>query len=227
VHELLAPGTALADILLDGFLPLALRFQDEFDCVAKGPVSAGVFGHIMCVAFYFVAGVGDCDRKAAIPHYWQINYIIADERRFRRTQRFFAENVAKYAQLVLNALMHKIELEVAGAESHGFGDSLCDQSGLDAAKPRERNASAIVRVKSLGFDEALAVKTEASLAAVHGCVILRASLRTGGNGEKEELAVGKDAVHVKEQELDLLGAGFRVRHGRILAEFVFTPTETL
>src|SRR2546425_4741379 len=80
--ESLASRTALADVFRHHVLPLVLCLQDEFDRVTQGAVTAAMLGHIMSIPLHFIASVGDCDSQAAIPHYRQIDDVIADKTRF-------------------------------------------------------------------------------------------------------------------------------------------------
>src|SRR5947209_7805860 len=83
-----------------------------------------------------------------------------------------------------------------------------------------------MRMKSLGFDDALAGEAEPSLPSVLGRMLLNSLLRSRGRWKEEEFSIGQNAIHVEQKQLNLLGAGLGgIRHARILAEFVFT-TET-
>src|SRR5579864_465291 len=84
--------TSLADVVSDDFLPLALSFQDKFDRIAQRSVSAGMFGDVMGIAPDLIACIGDGDGKAAIPHDWQVDDIISDERSFRGGEVRLLEN---------------------------------------------------------------------------------------------------------------------------------------
>src|SRR2546425_11380634 len=80
-----------------------------------------------------------------------------------------------------------------------------------------------MRMKSLGFDDALAGEAEASLPSVLGRLFVNSLLRSQGRGKEEEFSISQNAVHVEEKQLDFAGAGLGgIRHARILAEFVFT-----
>ena len=81
--------------------------------------------------------------------------------------RFF-HNFFKRSALVVDTLADVFEFQVAGAQGDGFGDALGDESSLDAGEAREGDRGAIVGVESFGFDQGLAVKTEATLAGVLG-----------------------------------------------------------
>jgi hypothetical protein len=40
--------------------------------------------------------------------------------------------------------------------------------------------------------------------------------------KKEKFAIGQNAIHVEQDEFDFLGAGLRVRHGRIVTKAAFS-----
>src|SRR5882762_5061394 len=70
-----------------------------------------------------------------------------------------------------------------------------------------------MRVKTLGLDHALAQQAKTTLIVVFGRVFLGALLGARWCWENPDLAVGKHAVYVEEDELDFLGAGFGHRTG--------------
>ena len=61
-------------------------------------------------------------------------------------------------------------------------------------------------VKALGFDHGLTRQAEAALPAVLRSLLLSGGLHSHGRGKDENLAVGKDAIHVEEEQFDLAGA---------------------
>ncbi len=89
--------------------------------------------------------------------------------------------------------MDLLQLEIAGAQSHGFRIAPGDESCLDAGDAGDRNAGAILSVKSFGFNYDLSSRRAAGLA--------------GGNGKKKKFAVSEDAIYVEEKELDFFGTG--------------------
>jgi hypothetical protein len=122
-HCLLIPrrsGAAIADVLFHDLLQPTLAFQDEFDRIPQGTVSAATFRDVMGVFFHFIACVSDGDSKPAIPHHWQVNDIVADKACFRRSEFFLRQNFAKRPQLVLNALADVVELEITCADRYGL-----------------------------------------------------------------------------------------------------------
>jgi hypothetical protein len=84
--QLLASWATLADVFLYRFLPLPLGFEDEFNRIAQRSVSPFVFSYVVSVAFYFLACVGYGNRKSAVPHNRQIDYIVSDEAGFGGAQ---------------------------------------------------------------------------------------------------------------------------------------------
>src|SRR5579863_8890996 len=62
-------------------------------------------------------------------------------------------------------------------------------------------------VEAFGFDQSLADQAESALSAMFARVVEGGLSDSGRRGEDEQLAVGKDAVHIEEKKLDLLGAG--------------------
>ena len=90
------------------------------------------------------------------------------------------------------ALVDEFESEVAGADGDSGRFALGDDADAQAAEASERDAEAVVRGK--------AFELEAGWGAIRR-----------GLGEKEELAVGEDAVYVEDDDFDLAGAVFRGR----------------
>ena len=74
-----------------------------------------------------------------------------------------------------------------------------------------------MRVEALSFDGARAGKTETALPTVFRGVIVRGQFSAGRRGEEEKLSIGENAVHVKEKQLDFLGARLGIGHSRIVA----------
>ncbi len=62
-------------------------------------------------------------------------------------------------------------------------------------------------MEALGFDHVLAHQAETAHSSMLGSMIVSGLLDSGGRGKDVQLAVGKDAIHVEEQEFDSLGAG--------------------
>src|SRR5437899_636839 len=110
-----------------------------------------------------------------------------------------------------------MDLEVARAQRHCLRDSFRDDAGLQPAKMRKADASTIMRMKSLGFDDVGTRYTESGVSRRSGELGgLRILLHARGSGKEKDSAVGQNAVHVKENELDLFGPGFG--HGGIVNE---------
>jgi len=86
---------------------------------------------------HFLAGVGYRDGESTVPHDRQVNYVISHERGLARLKSFLPQNPLEARQLVLNALVHMLKFQVAGAKRHRLGDALGDQSCLDACQARQ------------------------------------------------------------------------------------------
>lgn len=94
------------------------------------------------------------------------------------------------------------------SKGDGLRDSLCDQPRLDPSQASERNCGAVVGMEAFGFDQALAHQPKTALPRVFGGVILGGLLNSSRRREDVQLAVGENAVYVKEQKFDSLGAKF-------------------
>ena len=143
--------------------------------IAQRPVSAAMFGDVVRVFLDFVAGVGHSDRKSAIPHHRQVNYVVADEACFSGCEFFLRQNFAEGTQLVLNPLTNVIELKIARAHRHGFRSTLGDQAGLDPGHARQGNSNSIVRVKAFDLDRSLAGEIDSTglAAGIHCAAVGR------------------------------------------------------
>ena len=170
------------------------------------------------MGFFFDLGSGVLysDGQASGAHCREIDDVIADECGFFELQSCIFHDFFERGALVLDALTDLFKLQIAGAESHGFGDALGDKSGLDASEAGEGDGSAVVGVEAFGLDQArgrrgLAGQAEASLAVfcrlLIGFALEGAFSRARRGGKDEELAIGEDAVYVEEEELDFAGAG--------------------
>jgi len=177
-------------------------------------------GDVMGIALDFGARVGHRHGKPAIPHDRKINHVVTRKGSLAGLQMFLLQNFPKHGELVLNALMHMLQFQVTSPQGNRLGDALGNQAHSDTPEPGQRNSRAVVRIKTLGFDQALAVETKSALAAMFGRLLENALLRSGRSGKDEQFSVGEDAIHVKEQQFDFLGAGLRgefLRHRGILA----------
>ncbi len=76
-------------------------------------VPAAMFGDIVRVSLYFLAGVGHSNREPTIPHHRQINHIVSYKTCFRCGEFFLRQNLAEGSQLVLNSLTNVVELKIA------------------------------------------------------------------------------------------------------------------
>ena len=166
---------------------------------------------------YLGAGILDGDGQACGAHGRQIDDVVADEAGLLRLEAILFEDFFEASAFVAYALMHVLELEVAGAEGYGFRNSFGNESGLDAGEAGERDGGAVVGMEAFGFDEGSAGETEAALIFVLRGMAAGRSLDSGGSREDEQFAVGENAVYIEEEELDFAGAGlggeFRHRRG--------------
>jgi len=184
---------AVRDVLLHCLFPLSLRLQNKFDHVPQRPITPGVRGDVMGGLFYLAASISHGHGKTAIAHHSKIDYVVPDEGNFAGAKSFRAENFAKGFQLVPNALVDLLQLKIAGAQGHGFRIAPGDESCLDAGDAGDRNAGAILSVKSFGFNYDLSRR--------------RATGFAGGHGKKKKFAVSEDAIYVEKKELDSPGTG--------------------
>jgi hypothetical protein len=83
------------------------------------------------------------------------------------------------------ALVDELEFEVVGAYGYRLGVPLGDDANAKTTETAEGDAEAVVGSKTFGLD------------AVTGCI-----------GDDEDLAVGEDAVYVKDEDFYVFGAGF-------------------
>ena len=127
-------------------------------------------------AFDFSARVLDRDCKSAGAHGRKIDHIVADERGFFRLQSRLPHDRFEASALIVDALVDVFEFQVAGANRNRFRTALGDNPSLDAAEASQRNCGAIVSVKTLGLNDALAVQAKAALA---GMFIRRESVPPG------------------------------------------------
>jgi len=204
---LLDGWAALADVSFDDLLPLPLGFEDEFDGVAQGAVASSVRRDVVSLLLHFGASVFHGNGEACGAHGGEIDDIVADEGGLIQLDSIFFDDFLESSALVLDALAHVLELEIASAEGDRFGDALGDESGLDAGQACEGDGSAVVSVKALGLNQRLAVKAKSTLSAVVRGFFENALLNARRSGEDEQLAIGEDTVDVEKEEFDFAGAG--------------------
>ena len=65
-----------------------------------------------------------------------------------------------------------------------------------------------MRVETLGFDQCLALKSEAAHSTVLRSVVQDGLRGSRGRGKDENLAIGEDTVYIEKEQLDFLGAAF-------------------
>jgi hypothetical protein len=142
-------------------------------------------------------------RSSALP---AIDDVVSDECSLAGIQSSLAQYFFERGQFVLNALVNIIQLQIASAQGHGFRDPLGDQPSLDSGQPSERNGRAILGMEALGFDQGLAHQAETAPPTKLGGMLLGRLLDSSGCGKDVQLAVGQNAVYVKEEQFDFLGA---------------------
>ncbi len=74
----------------------------------------------MRVRFDFGAGVRHGDGQPAVPHHRQIDDVVADKCSFAGLQSCLAQYFFERGQLVLNALVNILQLQIASAEGNSF-----------------------------------------------------------------------------------------------------------
>jgi hypothetical protein len=112
--------TSLADVLADYLLPLALGLQDVLNRVAQSAVASCVGRNIVSLFPNLIARIGDGNGKSTVSHDRKINHVVSDISGFVRTEALLANYFFENRQLILNTLMHVIQLQVASAQSDGF-----------------------------------------------------------------------------------------------------------
>jgi hypothetical protein len=162
---------------------------------------------------HFGARVFDRDGQPAGTHGGKIDDIVSHECRLVESDAIFFHDLFEGGAFVLDPLANIFEFQIPGAQRHGFGDALGDEPGLDAGQTRERDGSAVVGMKSLGFNQGLTVEPKPSLAAAFGGLFEHALFDPGRSGEDEELAVGQHSIDIKEKEFDLAGTRLSGKFG--------------
>ena len=123
------------------------------------------------------------------------NHIVADISELVQRNAGAGEDVVDGDHLVRLALVDELEAEILGADSDGSGFALGDEADAQAAEPlREGDPQAVVGSKTLHF-QPVPLSVGAGQAVIFG--------------DEEELAVGQDAIDVKDENLDAAGAIFR------------------
>ena len=154
------------------------------------------------------------DSQTALAHRRQIDHVVAHESGLSCGDAVLFKNLCKHRRLVLNPLVHVINLQIARTQGNGFGDALGDDPGLDSRQASQRNGGTVVGVEALGFNQARAREPDAALSLWLGKALgglfehawLRPRLRAR-RGEDPDFAVGEDAVDVEENEFNFAGAG--------------------
>lgn len=108
-----------------------------------------------------------------------------------------------YGVVILNSLVHELQLQIAGAQGHGFRNALGDEATFDARQARKGDGGAVVSVEALGLHHVLADDAEAAFAAMLLSVLLGGKLGSCGRGKEPDSTVGEHSIHVKQQQLDL------------------------
>src|SRR5579884_1089948 len=75
-----------------------------------------------------------------------------------------------------------------------------------------------MRVKALRLNEAFAMETEASRAAVFRGLLVDGLLCSSWSSEEEEFAVSEDSINIEEKKFDFFCTRLAVWHARILTE---------
>jgi hypothetical protein len=200
--------TSLAHVFADHLFPLPLRLKDKLHGIASGAVAAPVRGHVMSIGLYFVSRVSNGNGQAAILHGRKVDDVVSDKCRLTGADALTLQDFFKGGQLVLNSLADVLDFKIAGAKCHCLRDALGDEPGLDAGEAGQRNCGAIVGMKPFDLDHGRTGNPESAFAAMLGSMLLRTELKSGRSGNKEQFAVGQDAVNVEEYEFDFFGANF-------------------
>jgi hypothetical protein len=121
--------------------------------------------------------------RAAITHDGEVNHVVADKGCFGGFQVLLLEDFFEAGEFVLDALVNVFEFQIPGAQGHRLGKAFRDEAGLDPSQPRQRKRCAVVRVKSLGLNHALAQQTETTLVLVLAGMFLGRLLRARSAGK--------------------------------------------
>src|SRR5271167_361295 len=209
-------GAPRPDVLVDHALQCPLFAQDVLDGIAHRAFATFVRRNVMRLLQHFRPRVLDRNRQPAKPHHWQVEDIIADVAHLLRRQPFLLQNLIKGRCLVLLPLVDVLDLQIARAQRHGFGDALGDDARLQTTESRQRKTGAVVRAKTLGLDDLVAGDAEAAFVGHLFTLLVRIPPRPATRrGKQEDGALRHHTVHVEQHELDLLCA--LIRHAVILA----------
>ena len=117
----------------------------------------------MSLSFYFRPGIFDGDGQSAFAHRRKVDDVVSDKGGLVGCYSVFLKNLGEHRRLVLNALVHVVNLKIACPQRDSFRNAFGDDSRLDARRSRQSNPRAVVGMKAFGLDEAGVVRSEAAL----------------------------------------------------------------
>ncbi len=82
----------------------------------------------------FAARIRDGNRETAIPHHRQVDDIVPHEGSLAGTKSFLLQYFLENRQLILDALVNMLQLQITGAKCHCLRNALGDQPSLDPSE---------------------------------------------------------------------------------------------
>ena len=198
-------GIVCVEVGFDRLLERALGGEDEVDRVATGSLAAGVGSDVVGDCLHLGAGVGGSDREAADPQNREVDDVVADVSELVEGDAGLGDDLFDGRHLVALALVHKLDLEILGADGDRARVALGDQADAETADAGERDAEAVVSGEALELDAV--------------------GVRRGGFGQNVDLAVREDAVDVEDDEFDIARAVLCGGHAAMISAARLLPVE--
>jgi tRNA(Ile)-lysidine synthase len=164
-------------------LPAALGGQDELADFTDSGFASGRLRDVVCHLLRLVPRVGDRHSQADPAHQDGVRQIVPHVADLAGVDTLFSQNLFQNGDLFDMALVDVGHLHLGGPLDGGRGDAAADDSGFQTLPGQPAEPHAILRGESFRFHH---------LPVDAGNVV--------------ELAVGKDAIDVHQQQLDARGA---------------------